>query len=69
MASGDRMVRVSDMVGAADIADRLGVEHVTVLAWRTRYPDFPEPLAKIGAAWVWAWPDVQAWADRRKPSR
>jgi hypothetical protein len=32
--------------------------------WRARYPEFPEPVARLKAAHVWAWPDVEAWARK-----
>lgn len=52
----------ADMVGAAEIADRLGVERETVHVWRRRDLGFPEPVAQLQQAMVWAWPDVEAWA-------
>jgi hypothetical protein len=53
----------ADLVGSAEIADRLGIAHAdTVLSWRRRYPDFPEPVAKLRQALIWRWSDVEAWA-------
>jgi hypothetical protein len=58
-----RSVLVTDLVGAAEIANRLGMKSPSVIHdWRTRHPEFPEPVAKLRAAHVWAWPDVEAWA-------
>jgi hypothetical protein len=58
-----RKVDVDDLVGAAEIADRLGVAYVeTVHSWRRRHADFPEPVAKLRQALIWSWPDVEAWA-------
>ncbi len=59
-----RKVDVSDLVGAAEIADRLGLSHAqSVHNLKRRNPDtFPEPVAKLRQAMVWAWPDVEAWA-------
>ncbi len=58
-----RKVDVSDLVGASEIADRLGLSHPqNVHKLRTRYADFPEPVASLKRAHVWAWPDVEAWA-------
>jgi hypothetical protein len=60
-----RRVDVSQLVGAAEIAERLGLSHSqTVHLWRRRYPDFPEPVAKLRQALVWTWPDVARWARR-----
>lgn len=54
---------MSDLVGAAEIAERIGVAHAqTVHNLRKRHPDFPEPVAKLRQAMVWAWPDVERWA-------
>jgi hypothetical protein len=58
-----RKVDVDDLVGAAEIADRLDVAHrETVINWRRRYPDFPQPVAELRGALIWSWPDVEAWA-------
>jgi short subunit dehydrogenase-like uncharacterized protein len=60
-----RKVDVQDLVGAAEIAERLDVSlPQTVHTWRQRYPDFPKPVTKLRQAMVWAWPDVEAWARR-----
>ena len=54
---------MTDLVGAAEIASRLGMATASVVHdWRSRYPEFPEPVAKLKAAHVWAWPDVEKWA-------
>jgi len=59
-----RQVDVNDLVGAAEIADRLGLAQVqTVHTLRRRHPDFPEPVASLKRAHIWAWPDVAAWAQ------
>lgn len=58
-----RKVDVDDLVGAAEIADRLEVAHPqTVHTWRRRHDDFPEPVAHLAQALVWSWPDVERWA-------
>ena len=62
---GDRSVLVKNLVGAQEIADRLGIAHrQTVITWTRRYDDFPEPLVRLNNAWVWDWPDIEAWAKR-----
>ncbi len=54
---------MSDLVGAAEIAERLDLSHSqTVHTLRHRHADFPEPVATLKRALVWAWPDVEAWA-------
>ena len=58
-----RRVDVDELVGAAEIADRLGVaSSQTVHVWRGRYDDFPEPITKLKTAMIWYWPDVEKWA-------
>jgi predicted DNA-binding transcriptional regulator AlpA len=65
MAEQDRFVRAPDIVGAKDIAQRLGLAHPqSVSGLRRRHDDFPPPIAGLGKALVWAWPDVEAWALR-----
>ena len=60
-----RRVRPEDLVGAAEIAERLGLaQSQTVHSWRRRYSDFPEPIARLRTALIWAWPDVERWAER-----
>jgi hypothetical protein len=60
-----RKVDVNELVGAAEIAERLQLSHVqSVHTLRHRHTDFPEPVAKLRQAMVWAWPDVEAWAKR-----
>jgi hypothetical protein len=60
-----RKVNVNDLVGAAEIAERIGgTKPRTVHQWHRRYSDFPEPVAKLQQALVWVWPDVEAWAKR-----
>jgi hypothetical protein len=61
----DRTVRASDLVGTAEIAQRLGVrDHNVVNTWRRRHGDFPAPVVILSAGRVWSWPDVEAWASR-----
>lgn len=63
-AMASRKVSVDDLVGAAEIAERLGLaQPQTVHSWRRRYPDFPDPVAQLQTALIWAWPDVRDWAE------
>jgi Putative ATPase subunit of terminase (gpP-like) len=60
-----RRVEVTDLVGAAEIAERLGLSHrETVHSYRRRYSDFPEPVARLRQALVWSWRDVERWARK-----
>lgn len=54
---------VDQLVGAAEIAQRLGLKSVpTVHQWHRRHDDFPEPVATLTMGLVWYWPDVEKWA-------
>ncbi len=54
---------MNDLVGAAEIAERLGIAHAqTVHNFVRRHPDFPAPVTKLRQAMVWDWNDVAAWA-------
>jgi hypothetical protein len=56
-----RKVRVSDLVGPQEIAERLGVKLATVHMWR--YRDLlPAPLVVLSDVPVWEWPAIEAWA-------
>ncbi len=58
-----RKVDVSDLVGTAEIAARLGAKNADLVhSWRRRYDDFPEPVASLRIGFVWSWPDVERWA-------
>jgi predicted DNA-binding transcriptional regulator AlpA len=51
----------TELVIAADIAQRLGVSRarVSVLANRS---DFPRPVGRLGRSAVWRWASVERWA-------
>jgi len=53
------------LVGATEIAERLGVARPQVIhTWRTRHADFPEPVLALSQGLIWYWPDVEKWARR-----
>ena len=54
-------MRVEDLIGLAEIAERLGVGRNTVDQWRRR-GILPDPLTTVSGNPVWAWPDIEAWA-------
>jgi hypothetical protein len=56
---------VDDLVGAAEIAERLGVARPQVVhEWRRRYADFPVQVAELSMGLVWSWTEIAAWARR-----
>lgn len=58
-----RTIEVSDLVGAAEIAERLGLSHAqSVHSWRRRYSDFPAPVAQLSVGLIWSWKEIAAWA-------
>jgi hypothetical protein len=60
-----RQVDVTQLVGTAEIAKRLGVKRPELVHdWRRRHADFPDPVARLAIGFVWAWPDVETWARR-----
>ena len=58
-------VDVNDLVGAFEIAQRLGVARSQVVhEWRRRHRDFPEPVATLKPALIWDWREVEHWARK-----
>lgn len=57
-----RKVNVDDLVGATEIALRLGIDRKSVHQLRRRHSDFPEPIAQLESALIWSWPDIERWA-------
>lgn len=57
-----RPLTAEELVGVAEIAERLGRTTSLVHDWRRRYESFPDPVAELRMGFVWAWPDVKAWA-------
>ena len=58
-----RKVNSDDLVGAHEIAQRLGMKRPQVVhEWRRRHKDFPKPIAMLKTAMIWDWRDVKEWA-------
>lgn len=54
---------MDQLVGAAEIAQRLGMKQNHIVhEWRRRYADFPPPVATLKQGMVWNWPEVERWA-------
>ena len=66
-----RRVDVEQLVGASDIAQRLGMPRTQdVHTLRRRDPTFPEPVRILGSGpsrgiHVWYWPDIASWARKK----
>jgi predicted DNA-binding transcriptional regulator AlpA len=60
-----RKVNSDDLVGAHEIAQRLGMGRPQVVhEWRRRHKDFPKPIATLKTAMIWDWQDVKRWARK-----
>jgi hypothetical protein len=60
-----REIDPSELVGAPEIAERLGLARPQVVHnWRYRHEDFPAPLVELRQGNVWYWPDVVEWLRR-----
>jgi hypothetical protein len=65
LALVSRKVDVAELVGALEIAQRMGSKRRQLVTdWRRRHHDFPEPIARLSAGDVWAWSDIEKWAKR-----
>lgn len=54
---------MDQLVGASEIATRLGVARPQVIhEWRRRHQDFPAPVASLAMGHLWNWPEVERWA-------
>ena len=63
MSGVTRRLEIGQLVGAAELAARLGVSRPQVIhTWRRRYPDFPQPVLELDMGLIWFWPDVERWA-------
>jgi predicted DNA-binding transcriptional regulator AlpA len=52
-----------DIVGIAEIAERLHVARNTAWRWSQR-ADFPEPAARLTTGPIWHTSDIERWAER-----
>jgi predicted DNA-binding transcriptional regulator AlpA len=60
-----RKIDINDLVGAHEIAQRLGVARPQVVhEWRKRHADFPEPIAALKTALIWDWYEIKTWASK-----
>ena len=64
-----RRLDVDQLVGAAEIARRLGLQRAQqVHQLRRRDPTFPAHVVRLElgehGTYIWYWPDVERWARR-----
>lgn len=66
-----RTVDLDDITDAAGVAEILGLSHRnSVRTYRTRYPDFPDPVVNLGQGrcLLWLRSEVTTWVtERRRP--
>ena len=55
---------IDELVGAAEIAQRLGCAKNVVHTWQRRDPTFPAAVSHLVMGKLWHWPEVEAWARR-----
>lgn len=69
----DMRVRLGDLVGAHDLAERLQVSYNTVTAWDRgeRGVDFPGALCRVnqGRVKLYWWPQIEHWFKNRVDRR
>jgi len=53
-----------ELVGAAEIAELLGISRQRVNALARTHDDFPRPVAELTAGRIWSKQDIDAWAKR-----
>lgn len=63
--SGKRTVKVGDLAGLSEIADRAGVTRQRI-SELSREPGFPAPLTRLKMGPVWNEPEVLRWLDTRR---
>ena len=58
-------INPTDLVGAHEIAERLGVAFPNIgHSWKRRLKDFPKPIVILSMGNIWNWKEVDAWAKK-----
>jgi predicted DNA-binding transcriptional regulator AlpA len=61
-----RKVDLDDIIDAAGVGDLLGLAHRnSVYVYRSRYPDFPNPVLEHGRCLMWLRSDIEKWMRHR----
>jgi len=64
-----RKIDPKDLVGAYEIAERLGLAFPNIVhTWRRRHDDFPEPVTHLQAGMFWDWNEINTWLVKTKRS-
>ena len=64
-----RKVDLDDLIDSAGVAELIGLSHRnSIRVYRTRYPDFPNPVVDMGAGrcLLWLRADVDAWSKKHR---
>lgn len=61
-----RTAHAKDLGGVAEVADMMGISKATLVNWRKRHSDFPEPFIELACGPIWVMTDVSAWYFGRK---
>jgi hypothetical protein len=65
-------VNTADLIGAAEVAEILGLaHHNSVTTYLRRYDDFPRPVLDLSKSRIRLWlrQDVERWKRTSRPSR
>ena len=58
------LVETDDLLDANEVAELLGLSTRTAISvYRSRYPDFPEPVVVKAACWLWMRGDIEVMAS------
>lgn len=62
-----RRVDVDDLIDAKGVAEIIGLTHRNgVYTYRSRHPDFPQPVITHGRCYMWHRGDIARWMRKRK---
>ncbi|WP_349308001.1 DNA-binding protein [Pseudofrankia sp. BMG5.36] len=59
---------VQPLMGAAEIAKRLGVNRTRVNQLLASDPTFPSPYVTLAAGHIWRTEDIEAWIAEHRPA-
>jgi predicted DNA-binding transcriptional regulator AlpA len=61
-----RRVDIDDLIDAAGVATELGLsQRNSVYVYRSRHPDFPQPVVTHGRCYLWHRGDIRRWIKTR----